>query len=256
MHANDAFTQERQIVSATARTAGADPPPGLHMYLPARAENVAVVRSALAGFAESLGMDEVGIDALKTVATEACMNVVVHAYPVDEPGPLEVEAHPAQDGLTVVVRDFGSGIDPRPNPERPSLRLGLTLIAALSSSFEIRAGSERGTEVRMQVSLQAPERGARSGRAVPAPVEATVIRIVPPELIAPVLGRAVSALVGRRESAELRVGPLASGDAERLREGLELPGVDASLETLADELRVEHGEEGEFLVVAIAALTT
>ena len=54
---------------------------GLQMSLPARAENVAVVRHALAGLAERIGMDEPGIADLKTVVTEACMNVVVHAYP-------------------------------------------------------------------------------------------------------------------------------------------------------------------------------
>ena len=50
------------------------------MLLPARAENVAVVRHALAGLAEEIGMDEAGIADLKTVVTEACMNVVAHAY--------------------------------------------------------------------------------------------------------------------------------------------------------------------------------
>ena len=110
---------------------------GLQMSLPARAENVAVVRHALAGLADRIGMDAAGIADLKTVVTEACMNVVVHAYPGDEPGPLLVEAVPELEGLTVVVRDYGLGIQPRPDVERPSLRIGLTLIAALSSSFEI-----------------------------------------------------------------------------------------------------------------------
>jgi anti-sigma regulatory factor (Ser/Thr protein kinase) len=108
------------------------------MSLPARAENVAVVRHALAGLAERLGMDEGSLADLKTVVTEACMNVVVHAYAGVEPGPLEVEAlsDGDGDGLTVVIRDHGSGIRPRPDLEgRQSLRIGLTLIAALSSSF-------------------------------------------------------------------------------------------------------------------------
>ena len=65
---------------------------GLQMSLPARAENVAVVRHALAGLAERIGMDEASQADLKTVVTEACMNVVVHAYPEGEDGLLEVEA--------------------------------------------------------------------------------------------------------------------------------------------------------------------
>jgi hypothetical protein len=44
-----------------------------------------------------------------------------------------------------------------------------------------------------------------------------------------------------------------SGAAERVRESLDLPDV-GSLETLADELRIEPGEQGEYLVVAISSL--
>jgi anti-sigma regulatory factor (Ser/Thr protein kinase) len=267
------------------------------MLLPARAENVAVVRHALAGLADRIGMDEPGVADLKTVVTEACMNVVVHAYPQDRPGPLEVEAIPDGQGLTVVVRDHGMGIRPRPDIDRPSLRIGLTLIAALSSSFEIKGGVDRGTEIRMYLNLKSrePEEGRDGGpgAAAPPPPETTDLRVASPELVGPVLGRAISALAARREvsverisdavllsdaisaaapevfedgsifsisiadrdeGVELRVGPMASGGAERLRGGLDLPEVGGSLETLADELRAEQDEDGEYLVVGIASL--
>src|SRR4029077_1553387 len=77
---------------------------GLQMSLPARAENVAVVRHALAGLAERLGMDEPSLADLKTVVTEACMNVVVHAYPEGEDGLLEVEAAAHLEGIKDVGR--------------------------------------------------------------------------------------------------------------------------------------------------------
>jgi serine/threonine-protein kinase RsbW len=265
------------------------------MSLPARAENVAVVRHALAGLAERIGMDEPGLADLKTVVTEACMNVVVHAYPAGEPGLLEVEAFPEQEGLTVVVRDFGMGIRPRPDVERPSLRIGLTLIAALSSSFEIKGGVDRGTEIRMHLPLQARRDEAGPGRppiSAPLAPEETELRVGHPDLVGPILSRALGALAARRaitvdrlsdtmllsdaisagapqvfedervrlsiadhdEGVELRVGPMPSGGAERLRASLDLPQLGGSLETLADELRVEQGDDGDFLVVGIAAL--
>ncbi len=124
---------------------------GLSITLPAKAENVAVVRHALAGVAEELGMGEQGIADLKTVVTEACGNVVGRAY--DAPGPLQVEALPGKNSVTVCVRDFGGGIRLRPNLERSSPRLGLALIAALSSSFEIHGELGSGTEIRMSLSL-------------------------------------------------------------------------------------------------------
>jgi serine/threonine-protein kinase RsbW len=271
-----------------------DRPKGLQMVLPAKSENVAVIRHALAGLAEEIGMDEPGLADLKTVVTEACMNVVVHAYPAAEPGLLEVEAEPELDGLTVVVRDYGLGIRPRPDVERPSLRIGLTLIAALSSSFEIKGGVDRGTEIRMHLPLTAREEGSEPERAAaaPAPPEATQIRVGPAELLPPVLGRALGALAARREvtvdrladamllsdaisatapdgfpdghvsfsivdrseGVELRVGPMEDGGAERLRSSLDLPELSGSLATLADEVRVEKEDEGEFFVVGIAAL--
>ena len=265
------------------------------MSLPARAENVAVVRHALAGLAERLGMDEASLADLKTVVTEACMNVVVHAYAGLEPGPLEVEAEGDGDGLTVAIRDHGSGIRPRPDvEERQSLRIGLTLIAALSSSFEIKGGADKGTEIRMHVPLAARENGTKAGSTFAVAAEdETRIRVGPPEIVGPVLSRALSALAARQdisvdrlsdtmllsdaisarapqgftdghvslriaerpEGIELKVGPMTHGGAERLRASFELPEVGGSLEKLTDELRVEEGDEGEYLVVGISSLS-
>lgn len=127
--------------------------PGLLITLPARPENVSIVRHVVAGVAERLGMGEVGIGDLKTTVTEACMNAALHAYG-DDPGPLQVEVLPERSGITVRVRDFGTGIRPRAEIERPSLRLGLTLIAALSENFEIASGHGGGTEITMHMPLQ------------------------------------------------------------------------------------------------------
>jgi anti-sigma regulatory factor (Ser/Thr protein kinase) len=271
---------------------------GLEMSLPASAENVAVVRHALAGLAESIGMDEPGIADLKTVVTEACMNVVVHAYPDGQPGPLEVEAVPEQGGLTVAVRDHGMGIRPRTDSdgERPSLRLGLTLIAALSSSFEIKGGVDRGTEVRMHLPLVSRDHQGEQvpDSTVPGRPETTDLRVGPPQLLAPILSRALTSLAARHDvsvdrisdamllsdaisagaphgfpdgqvclsildgpsGVELKVGPMEAGGGDSLRQSLDLPEVGGSLESLADELRVESDDQGEYLVVGIAALSS
>ena len=70
---------------------------------------------------------------LKTVVTEACMNVVVHAYDDDETGVLEVDAWPRGGAAWWSrVRDYGAGIRPLADVEHRSLRLGLPLIAALT----------------------------------------------------------------------------------------------------------------------------
>jgi anti-sigma regulatory factor (Ser/Thr protein kinase) len=259
--------------------------------LPAKAENVAMVRHALAGLAEEVGMDEAGIADLKTVVTEACMNVVAHAYQ-GQPGPLMVDAQPDPDGLTVVVRDEGSGIMPKADAEDPSLRLGLSLIAALSSSFAISGGLDRGTEVLMRLPLKGGGTdGSDPVKIRPSPARRTEVTADRPELLGPVLARVVGALAARRDltvdrvsdavlvtdaiaaaapsrfadgrvrlgfeegrdGIELRLGPMDSGAAQAIRDELEVPDVGGSLETLADELTVDQSDDGEYLIIRFAA---
>ncbi len=125
--------------------------PDLWLSVPARAENVAVVRQALAGLCEALSAEPRVVADVKLAVTEACTNVVVHAYP-DGAGSMEVEARPVGRSLSVVVRDHGRGIVPR--ADSPGLGLGLPMIASLSDSVEIRGDTAAGdTEIIMTFAL-------------------------------------------------------------------------------------------------------
>jgi anti-sigma regulatory factor (Ser/Thr protein kinase) len=125
--------------------------PDLELKLPARAENVAVVRHAFGGLAEVLSVDEQTLADIKLAVTEACTNVVIHAYESDEVGPLEVDASIRDRRLKVVIRDRGRGIVPR--PDSPGLGLGLPLIATLAESLELGKDAQDNTEVRMTFAL-------------------------------------------------------------------------------------------------------
>lgn len=124
--------------------------PDLELKLPARAENVAVVRHAFGGFAEALSVDEQTLADIKLAITEACTNVVIHAYD-DENGSLEVDASIYGRRLEVVIRDRGRGIVPR--PDSPGLGLGLPLIATLAETLELGKDHNEATEVRMTFAL-------------------------------------------------------------------------------------------------------
>src|SRR3954453_22109326 len=106
-----------------ARRPGEELPdiPDLSLTLPARAENVAVVRHAIGGLGEALDMSDQVLADVKLAVTEACTNAVVHAYP-DGDGPLEVAAYVKAERLLLVVRDAGRGIVPR--TDSPGLGLG------------------------------------------------------------------------------------------------------------------------------------
>lgn len=119
----------------------------LELTLPARAENVAVVRHALGGLGDALGLPDEALADLKLAVTEACTNVVLHAYP-DGEGDLAIAATVGVDRITVAVRDAGRGMGPR--TDSPGLGLGLPLIASLTEQLEVGGGDgEVATEVRM-----------------------------------------------------------------------------------------------------------
>ena len=257
-------------------------PRALELTVSARAENLAVVRQALAGYAEALGLDDGTVANLKTIVTEASMNAVVHAYPEVDPGPLEVSARPLDGGLEVVVRDHGAGFQPRPaQPDEDSLRIGLPLIATLSDEFEIRGEAGQGTEVRMRVGLA--QRGIDLADArTTTESEGTVMSIAGGDHVRPVLSRVIGALASRADFSidrlsdtvllgdavsahdpsdfhegavgievldgdgrlDVRIGPLVEGGSERILRGLELPG-GTSLRKLADDVRIEPSGTGQ-----------
>jgi serine/threonine-protein kinase RsbW len=172
--------------------------------LPARPENVAVVRQALAGVADALEIEVALAADMKIAVTEACTNAVLHAYD-DEDGPLEVTMRAADGQLEVTVRDQGPGFKPLPTQRGESpLGFGLALIASLADAFAIRGGTD-GTEIDMMFHLglepgesspAASPQGLGSGRRAP-PADSVVLSVPTGALAQPVLGRVLSLLAAR-----------------------------------------------------------
>ncbi len=121
--------------------------PDLEISLPARAENVAVIRHVLGGIGDALALHPEVLSDVKLAVSEACANAVVHAYPDGDPGLLDLEIVAGEEHLEVVVRDHGRGMMPR--ADSPGLGVGLPLMASLSASLELTNRTEGGTEVRM-----------------------------------------------------------------------------------------------------------
>jgi anti-sigma regulatory factor (Ser/Thr protein kinase) len=156
------------------------PPPNVRLQLSPQPENVALIRTTLAGVAEAIDLPPQAFDDVRTAVTEAANNVVLHAYRGDHHGSLEVDTHITPNEITVIVRDEGTGILPRvPGREdgrdggggrggsgdgggrdrgivepseidAESLKLGLPVIEALASRVEFRLRPAGGTEVRME----------------------------------------------------------------------------------------------------------
>jgi anti-sigma regulatory factor (Ser/Thr protein kinase) len=145
------------------RTATGATPSPVRLALPAHARNIAVVRRALEAIAEALAFPQRLIEDMRLAVTEACTNVVRHAYGGREAADadaMRVDLLPRVGGMLVVVEDHGRGL--RPSPDSGGPGLGLPLIAALTAQLEVSHGARhRGSRVAMWF---AP---------VPVPIEAT-----------------------------------------------------------------------------------
>ena len=123
----------------------------VRLELENRPENVSVVRAALTGIAEAASFDEELSTDVKTAVSEACNNVVIHAYE-GQPGPMRVLVMNSGDRVDIVVRDAGTGIRRLSSPA-DHMGLGLALISALADQAEFRSPPGGGTEVRMRFRL-------------------------------------------------------------------------------------------------------
>ena len=266
----------------------AAPSTELRLGLAAKAENLALVRQALSGFADGVSIPEGPLADLKQIATEACMNAVIHAYPGREDGRIDVYAIASGGEVELRVRDWGVGFRPRPAQADGSLRLGLPLIASVVNSFAIENPDGGGTELVARVRTDGSVDPA--DRDMPeAPKEAQVVidaGVTAKPVIARVIAIAATragfsldrmsdgVLVGDAIAAAkpdhfadgrvaieieecgpnlcLRVGPFHEGGAARLLDQMELPGLGASVTKLADKVEIVEEESGEYLSIVIA----
>jgi serine/threonine-protein kinase RsbW len=120
------------------------------LTLPARPENVSVIRHVLGAFAEALQLSDEVVEDLRLAVTEACTNVIRHAYPTSRPGPVEVSIRPLDEHVVVVVSDRGRGIGTSSDTRGPGL--GLPLIGAVAEAIDVQPVAGGGSRVTMTFS--------------------------------------------------------------------------------------------------------
>ena len=113
---------------------------GLEIRLPANADQIPVARRAVADFCELYGLPAPLVEDVKLVITEACTNVVLHAYDGSRRTRMfEVRAHVEPGVLLLTVSDQGRGIG-APSMNR-GLGLGLRLALQLAGGVQTREGA-------------------------------------------------------------------------------------------------------------------
>jgi len=176
--------------------------PIISMTMASEDENVLLVREALVGLARALDLDIVTLEDILTAVTEACNNVVLHAYP-SHTGPLQFELRARDQVMEAIVRDAGVGISPRLRSSRAQIAgIGIPVIQSLAQRVEFRRpDSDSGTEVRMEfdtVPIDTLDALAGGIPAIPMPPhpdpESVAVTLAPSQVLREMLPRLLGVL--------------------------------------------------------------
>ncbi len=251
--------------------------PELTLQMPADQDTLPLVRQALRSLGETVDADIEALEDAELAVTEACANAVEHAY-VDGSGDVEVRFSPGENDLRVSVADKGVGIPVDIRTTRAGDGFGLPMIDSIATSVDFGDGDGEGTEITMALPLGRPEEPTAVDGAAPGvePAERILRRLVAVVaaqrdmsservmeglLLAELVARnALRYLIGDKVSVhidivdsgfELRVGPLEPGGAQAVIADSEVPVIGSVLERLADDVRVEHGDDGESITLLL-----
>jgi serine/threonine-protein kinase RsbW len=168
----------------------------VRLRLESRPQTLTIVRGMLGGVAELLAIDPELLDDLKTSVSEACNNVVLHAYS-GQAGPMEVGLFVSDDQFSVTVADRGVGMPTPPPAGDVSQGIGLSVIRALTDEVRFSSAPGGGTEVRMEFAVRrdgrklfkAPPPATPDGELEPSTEGEVVVSLSPVTLLPGVLGR-------------------------------------------------------------------
>lgn len=121
--------------------------------------SVALARRDISAFVKQIGRDDPeAVNAISLAVSEACSNVVLHAYRDSvSPAEMVVVATQTEGGLNVEVIDHGVGLTPR--FDSPGMGLGLPLMAQVSDEFEAMSSEGAGTQIYMLFKLRTKHSG-------------------------------------------------------------------------------------------------
>ena len=134
----------------------------VHLRFPAKPDYLLLARLTLSGIARELPLGDEVLADLKLALTEACGNVVRHAYR-DGDGDVSVLFTIDDRRILMTVRDNGDGIrapdaiDESPVEGPLEGGMGMSIIRAIVDELQVEPGNDgRGTVVRMVKYLKSP----------------------------------------------------------------------------------------------------
>ena len=128
-----------------------------------RSQNEAFARITVAAFASQLDPTIEEISDIKTAVSEAVTNSIIHGYENDKKGIIKIEAIISGRKATIVIEDYGKGIEDidkareplytsRPDLERSGM--GFTIMESFMDKVEIESVVGLGTKVTMSKKIK------------------------------------------------------------------------------------------------------
>ena len=118
-----------------------------------RFENLVEISDFVVKAAKLAGLEDESVYAVQLAVDEACSNIIEHGYGGDTIGEIECTCETTEDGLLVIIRDWGRSFDPEGVPELDiSIPVeevvprgaGLYLIRKLMDDVDFKFSSQEG----------------------------------------------------------------------------------------------------------------
>lgn len=127
----------------------------IYVGIPADVNYLIIPRLVVSGIGSSLSLTFDTIEDLKIALSEACSNVIKHAYQLNKTGNnITIKFLIQKGSLSMVVKDTGKGFDTKilnanNVPLSRGKGLGLFLIKSLMDKVQVNSIVDQGTEVKM-----------------------------------------------------------------------------------------------------------
>lgn len=124
--------------------------------------NESLARNAVISFVAFLNPTLEQISELKTIVSEAVSNAIIHGYKLNPERDVIIKASIEKETLSMMVIDYGVGIENIERARKPSFTtrpdleragMGLSIIDSLSDEFEIRSVVGMGTKLVIKKTL-------------------------------------------------------------------------------------------------------
>jgi len=132
---------------------------------PARLDSLAAIGEFVTRAAEAAGLDARAVYAVQLAVDEACANIIEHAYRGEGGGDIECTCMVNENGLTVILRDYGRPFNPTSVPEpdlyasledRKIRGLGLYFIRQLMDQVRFEFTADSGNVLTMIKRKESP----------------------------------------------------------------------------------------------------